>query len=138
MHPKSIKRLMPPARSSELNTLSESCGILPSSYLAFLEESNGVEWVVKNQDGDCLKIWSAQDVPVYNNDYDIALYLPELLAFGSDGGDGAVAFDRAVSDDPECWTIVRIGFGNLDRADFVQLATGFRSWQASEFRLKRG
>jgi hypothetical protein len=61
--------------------------------------------------------------------------VPELLAIGSDGGGDAIGFDRAASSNPELWPVVRIGFGNLDRVDFVHLASGFQDWQRLEFRL---
>ena len=70
-----------------------------------------------------------------NEAYEITQYVPELLAIGSDGADDAIGFHR-IATDPEAWPIVRIGFGNLDPADFVRLADGFSDWQRLEFRLK--
>jgi hypothetical protein len=125
-----------PASPAALEALQATCGNLPASYLAFLAESNGAEWCVHDQGGDCLSLWPSHEVPKLNEDYEIARWVPSLIAVGSDGGGDAIGFDRLVSGDPELWPVVRIGFGNLGREDFVHLARGFGEWQAQEFRLQ--
>ena len=76
-----------------------------------------------------------REIPGLNEAYQIARHVPELLAIGSDGGGCAVGFDRGGETDPESWPMVRIGFGNLDRADFVRLASCFRDWRKAGFQL---
>lgn len=133
---KSLFRVMnPPANRSELKTLCMACGDLPPSYLQFLTASNGAESCVNDIGGDCLALWSCSEIPEMNEAYQIARYVPELLVIGSDGGDCAIGFDRKGMSVSESWPVVRIGFGNLDRSDFVSLASGFRVWQAGGFRL---
>jgi hypothetical protein len=127
--------LNPPATTAELTILRTVCGSLPLSYLDFLAQCNGAESGVHDEGGDCLAIWSSKEIPELNEAYQIARWVPELLAIGSDGGGDAIGVDRAASPDPELWPVVRIGFGNLDRADFVRLASGFQEWQHREFRL---
>ncbi len=129
--------LQPPASQDDVSQLLDACGgVLPSTYLNFLVQSNGAECCVHDQDGDCLALWSAAEIPELNEAYAVSRWCPELLIIGSDGGDDAVGFDRATSTDPEQWPIVRIGFGNLDRQDFVQVAPSFAAWRLLEFRIR--
>jgi hypothetical protein len=118
----------PPASTSDITSLLDAYGQLPASYLTFLTAADGTEWCINDQGGDCLALWRAREISELNQAYEIPRYLPDLMAIGSNGGDDAIGFDRASSSDPEYWAIVRIGFGNLDRADLVRLATGFRQW----------
>jgi len=138
MDPSMLFRVLrPPAHAEELATLvSASGGKLPGSYLRFLGQANGVEWCVNDEGGDCLALWRVNEIVELNEAYAIPKYVPELLAIGSNGGDDAIGFDRSESEDPEEWPVVQIEFGNLERADFVRLATGFRDWQAQGFRLR--
>jgi hypothetical protein len=133
---KEVFRVVQPAATRRhIATLRAAIGPLPDSYTEFLLESNGAEWCIHDQGGDCLALWTTKEIPQLNEDYEIARWLPDLLVIGSNGGGDGIGFDRAASQDPELWSIVRIGFGNLDRADFVRLANGFADWRAREFRL---
>ena len=129
--------LQPPATRDEIAALQSACGVLPASYLDFLAETNGSERGVHDADGDCLTLWASNEIAALNDAYQIARWVAEFLVIGSDGGDSAIGFDRAESMNPELWPVVRVGFGNLDRAEFVRLADGFRDWQDREFRLRR-
>lgn len=128
--------LKPPATADEIVALTATCGALPVAYLHFLAQSNGAEWCINDQVGDCLGLWSTQEIAELNTDYAIPHYLPAFLAIGSDGGDDAIGIDRAESLDPERWPVVRIGFGNLVREDFLRLAPDFRDWWAGGFLLR--
>lgn len=103
------------------------------AYLHFLAQSNGAEWCINDQVGDCLALWSAPEIAESNNDYAIPHYLSDFLAIGSDSGDDATGFDRAEPDDPERWPVGRIGFGSLIREDFIRHAPAFRDWRAGGF-----
>jgi hypothetical protein len=108
---------------------------LPRQYLAFLQESNGVELGVHDEGGDCLCLWSAAEVPELNAAYSIQRWLPDTFAIGSDGGDDAILLDMSAAPEPECWPVIRVGFGALDREEFLVQASSFVAWAALEFRL---
>ncbi len=112
---------------------------LPDAYLALLRETNGAEWAIHDApgSGDCLRIWCAEEVAEYNEGYGIQKWLPETMALGSDGGDDAILLDRAASTDPNCWPVIRVGFGALDREEFCIQALSFQAWATDEFRLRR-
>ena len=118
----------PPASTHAIESLRKACGILPTSYETFLAQADGAEWCVNDRGGDCLALWRANKIEEMNAAYEIPRYLADFLAIGSDGGGYAIGFDRAASPDPERWPVVLIGFGDLDRNEFVQLADGFQAW----------
>ena len=139
---KAIKQLFQvvnePVSSEEIDGLLSACNQkLPALYPKFLSKANGAESCLHDDGGDCLALWRAEEIIELNGAYEIPKYLPDLLVIGSDGGDDAIGFDRLGRENPDEWPVVRIGFGNLDRADFVQLADSFKEWWQSEFRLKR-
>jgi len=139
MEPASLFRVVhSPAPVAEVAALRVVSGPLPASYEKFLSITDGAEWCANDQDGDCLVLWSAREIAELNEAYQISRYVPELLVIGSNGGGSAVGFNRATSSEPEHWPIIRIGFGNLDRTDFVQLAPSFQSWWLGGFLLRPG
>lgn len=126
----------PPATDGAVATLQRWLGRdLPPQYLAFLREANGVELGVHDEGGDCLRLWSATEVPERNAAYGIQRWLPDTFAIGSDGGDDAILFDMSAATGPEGWSVVRVGLGALDREEFVVQAPSFAEWAAREFRL---
>jgi hypothetical protein len=61
MSAKAVFRVVqPPAMPDEIAALRSGCGILPESYVDFLTESNGAEWGVHDQGGDCLALWTTK------------------------------------------------------------------------------
>lgn len=137
MPPVSLFRVVnPPASDGEIAALIRSCGPLPAAYTRFLSLANGAESCVNDREGDCLALWATGEIAGLNEDYAIQRYLPDLLVIGSDGGGDAIGLDRSASADPRSWPVVRIGFGNLDRTDFVQLAPAFRDWLAGGCTLR--
>src|ERR1043166_36209 len=104
-----FKATRPPASKRDLiKLMSSHQGGLPQSYLDFLALCNGAESCINDRNGDCLVLWSTNEIAELNDAYSIPHYLPEFLAIGSDGGDDAVGFDRRGST-PNEWPIVRIG-----------------------------
>lgn len=83
-----------------------------------------------------MALWTAAAIPELNEAYAVPRWCPELLVIGLDGGDDGLGFDRAASTDPEQCPVVRIGVGNLDRRDFVQVAPSFAAWRLLEFRIR--
>jgi hypothetical protein len=133
---KLFRAINPPASKRDLEDLASlHQGRLPQSYLDFLTLGNGAESCINDREGDSLVLWSANEIAAMNDAYSIPRFLPEFLAIGSDGGDEAIGLDRCGAN-PEQWPIVRIGFGNFDRADFLQLATGFDDWQTLSFPMR--
>jgi hypothetical protein len=108
---------------------------LPESYLDLLGRSNGVESCVNDSGGDVLTLWAASELARKNREYQVQQWLPTVLAFGSDGGGDAIAFQRLPASDPEQWPVVRVGFGDLDPGALVVLAPGFGPWVANGCRL---
>lgn len=125
-----------PAAESATEALRRWLGRdLPTQYLAFLQESNGVELGVHDEGGDCLCLWSATEVPDMNATYSIQRWLPDTFAIGSDGGGDAILLDMSAAAEPDCWPVIRVGFGALAREEFLVQAPSFSVWAALEFRL---
>ena len=108
---------------------------LPAAYVMFLRETNGAELGKHDQEGDCLRLWSAEEIPEDNQGYQIQKYLPGTFAIGSDGGPDAILLDMTASEDPDAWPVIRVGFSDLDRDEFCQQASSFGAWADLEFRL---
>lgn len=108
---------------------------LPNAYLSFLAEANGAELGIHDSGGDCLALWQVNEIVTLNGDYQIQRWLPNVLAFGSDGGDDAIVFNKAASPEPDSWAVVRVGFGALDADDMTLQAGSFAEWADNEFRL---
>lgn len=123
------------ASRQELDDLQRQLGsVLPDAYLTFLRETNGAEWCIHDIDEDCLNFWKAHEVPELNVAYEIQLWLPDVLAIASDGGDRAIILDRTTPD-PNYWPLFRVEFGALCREGFEPVAKNFNDWVQREFRL---
>ena len=125
-----------PASITEINHLLNSVGPLPGSYLLFLQETNGAEFGITDSGGDCLLLWSVQEIIEGNNDYCIQEHLPQALAIGSDGGGDAILLDRSINPSrPSEWPVVRVAFASLDVEEFIVQAKNFTSWAENKFKL---
>jgi hypothetical protein len=67
-----------PARPSELDALD-----LPQDLRAFLEQHDGGKGTVS---GRPVELWTAKRIATEAESQDVALAIPDLLLFGSDGG----------------------------------------------------
>lgn len=127
-----------PASEEAKRALQEWVGrLLPSSYVDFLRETNGAELGVHDGGGDCLCLWSAEQIPQLNAANQLQRWLPGTFAIGSDGGADAVLLDMTPSASPERWPVIRVGFGALDREEFCTQAGSFAEWADRAFRLVR-
>lgn len=63
---------------------------LPSDYVKFVSSFDGGEGFIGNH---YLVLWGAIELAILNREYEFSEYAPELIAFGSDGGGEAFAFD---------------------------------------------
>lgn len=64
---------------------------LPDDYRNFMIEHNGGEGCVG--DFAYIKLWKIEEIVELNELYEVKEYTPNLIYFGSDGGDMAYAFD---------------------------------------------
>jgi hypothetical protein len=137
-----FKRKAPGATAAQIASLTSWLGHeIPGAYRDLLAETDGAEtwWDAADGHGrESLVLWSTGEVPELNEAYEIGRYLPGIVAIGSDGGDDAIVLDMTLADEADAWPVVRIGFGNLDRQDFVLQAPTFEDWARDGFRLKPG
>jgi hypothetical protein len=91
----------------------------PAQYKSFILLHNGAEGPIgKNS---YLVIWSIDEIISLNEEYGVFEYTPEILYFGSDGGEMAYAFDKRNS----VLKIIEIPFESIKVADAVNLAESF-------------
>jgi hypothetical protein len=65
---------------------------LPQDYLQFMLAFNGGEGFIGEH---YLLLWQLEDLQELNQGYGFSEFAPELIAFGSDGGGEAFAFDTS-------------------------------------------
>lgn len=93
----------------------------PQDYLAFLVWSNGGEGYIGTS---YLSLWQVEEVYQLNLDYQIAKYLPDFLAIGTDGGGECYALNFTVN--PNEPSLVRVPLGDLDPGSGVLIGANFR------------
>jgi cell wall assembly regulator SMI1 len=81
---------------------------LPSDLRDVLETSDGAEGFIN---GHYLMLWGAAEIIEYQKSYQVELYAPGLLLFGSSGGGEAYAFDTRVS---KGMPVVQVPFIGMD------------------------
>ncbi|WP_129573538.1 MULTISPECIES: SMI1/KNR4 family protein [Sorangium] len=81
----------------------------PPGYIEFMQRSDGAEGPIGRK-GRYLVLWPVASIISLNEQHHIDEFAPHLLAFGSDGGGEAFAFDRRT----EPARIVRVPFVGLD------------------------
>jgi cell wall assembly regulator SMI1 len=64
---------------------------LPADYVTFMRRHDGGEWDVGGK--WFVTIWPSDDVARKNADYELQTYLPEIFAFGGNGGSELFCFD---------------------------------------------
>ena len=81
-----------PSNPLEINKTEDKLKIkFPEQYKKFLLSHNGAEGSIG--ENSYLVIWSIEDIISLNEEYGDFEFTPEILYFGSDGGDMAYAFD---------------------------------------------
>ncbi len=65
---------------------------LPQDYIEYMKNTNGYTGMIKEEYYD---IWGLEDIVSGNNDYHVQEFFPNLIYFGSNGGDEALAFDKS-------------------------------------------
>lgn len=69
--------------------------------MTFLRRHNGGEGFIGS---NYLILWKAEEILPFNRDYEVERMAPDLLAFGSNGGGEAFAFDKR----EQSWPIVMV------------------------------
>jgi hypothetical protein len=115
----------PPA-SGELSALREAApAVLPLSYFAQLESSNGGEGSLAIQ--PCwVSFWPAGDVLHLNREYGVHEYLEGFFGFGSNGAGELLAFDLRGPTPPR---VVMVPFIGMNPAEAIIVATSFESFR---------
>lgn len=85
-----LKRNQPTAREAIAVVESQSGVRLPDEYILFMLQSNGAEGMISKS---YLSIWPIERLVQANKEYEVDIYTPGLIYFGSDGGGMAYAFD---------------------------------------------
>jgi len=94
---------------------------IPDSYFALLRVTNGGEGDLGVNPG-WFAPWRAEDVLLNNRAYEIALFAPGLLGFGSNGAGECIAFDLR---DAGAGRIVMVPFIGMDVREAVVIAENF-------------
>jgi hypothetical protein len=112
------------ANPEAINTLASKSGLnLPKDYLDFLSLSNGGEGELP-VDPYWFQIWSAENVLEHNEGYQVAQFLPDFFAFGSNGGGEMFAFDTRKDG---AWPVYMIPFVPMEEAGAKKVASDFLS-----------
>lgn len=91
---------------------------LPIDHVQFLCEHDGGEGFIGT---NYLILWRAEELETFNREYEVELYAPGLLLFGSDGGGEGYAYDTRNAAMP----VVRVPFVGMDLRYATPVATGF-------------
>jgi SMI1 / KNR4 family (SUKH-1) len=94
--------------------------MLPAEYKEFLLWSNGGEGKFFD---NYLSLWQIEELPTLNADYKINVYLPNVIAIGSNGGGEGIILDFNNSVEP---ALKRVPFGDLDFASSFVLGESFK------------
>lgn len=118
--PNVVWRSGAPAAPEVVEMLAQRYPGLPAEYLAFLRAEDGSEGDLGVEPG-WVQLWPAADVPVRNEVYEVAEWLPGFLGFGSNGGGELLAFDTRT----EPWRICMVPFIPMEEAEAIEIAPDF-------------
>ena len=91
---------------------------LPGQYRAFMMKHDGGEGFIGKQ---YLILWRTCEIVEFNIEYEVSIYAPGLLLFGSSGGGEAFAFDLRDAS----LVIVMVPFIGMCLNDAIPLAKSF-------------
>lgn len=91
---------------------------LPSDYLQFISEHDGGEGFVGE---NYLILWRIDELATFNREYEVEIYAPGILLFGSNGGGEGYGFDTRETTMP----VVRVPFIGMDLRYATRVADGF-------------
>lgn len=94
--------------SASKDALSDLSALkLPEDYLSIFTELNGGEGFVG---AEYLILWKAEELAVFNKEYEVETYAPGIFLFGSNGGGEGFGFDTR----SEPYKVVQIPFIGMD------------------------
>jgi hypothetical protein len=106
--------------NTSITAVEESLKVhLPSDYLSFIKQHNGVVGPIG--ENSFLNLWSLDILVKYNEGYGVNEFAPGLILFGSDGGDTAYAFDTRDNRMP----IVEVPFIGMDLDEVKRCGNSF-------------
>jgi hypothetical protein len=109
----------PPSSTMQIEVANEALNFsLPADYIRFMLVHDGGEGFVGEH---YLILWKASELKLFNDEYEIAVYARGLVAFGSNGGGEAFAFDTRVGQP----TVVIAPFIGMSLDDATPVAPSF-------------
>ena len=107
----------PPAPEEDIDALMGCFPGIPRAYLDFLRAHDGGEgWL---ESGRYFRFWKASEIGRMNQDYEVSIYAPQFLIFGTDGCDSSFAFDtRSVP-----WCVGELPFVGMSERYFRERGT---------------
>lgn len=112
-------KLNPGASLSAVQEVASGlCLSLPHDYRDFLGKYNGGEGFIKD---NYLILWRAEEIVLFNQEYEVHEYAPGIILFGSDGGGEGYGFDTREPSFP----IVKIPFVGMDLSEAIPVARTF-------------
>jgi hypothetical protein len=112
----------PGATAEQLAAVEQALGrAFPADYRTLMMWSDGGEGELRS---GYLRLWPLDEIEGANESYQIARYLPDCLAIGSDGGGYCYALD--CSQLPEKPALVTVDFGDLDPTSVRKVGEDFR------------
>lgn len=110
------------ATKENIEDAEKNLGIkFPNDYIDFVLFSDGAEGEIGN---DYLEIWSVEELLQSNEDMQLNLFVPGLVAFGGDGGNELFAFDTRF----ERITIVQIPMVGMTLKDAWACGSSFEEF----------
>ena len=92
---------------------------LPTDYLEFVKDHGGEGFFVSED--AYLALWKVENLATRNAEYQVELWAPGLLVFGSDGGGEAYGFDTRQS----TWPIVMVPFIGMEWKVVIPVGDSF-------------
>lgn len=97
---------------------------LPTDYKDFLQHTNGIEGKTKD---NYIVLWSAKELVELNRAYNVSEFVSNILIIGSDGEEGAFAFD--ITD----FSIVKLPFIGMGYISNEKVSDDFKTFLTCQF-----
>ena len=118
-----------PATSEDIRVAEDTLQAAFSlAYAALLQCSNGL---VTEPESSSILLYATSEIGERNGTYEVAIYLPEMLMIGDDGGGRGIFIERTNQDS----AVYLIGMGSMLRSDAVVLASHLTVWIETGFPL---
>ena len=112
-------KLSEPADIASIEAAEKELGFnFPDDYKAFMSKHAGGEGFIGEH---YLILWRATELATFNREYEFPIYVSALVAFGSNGGGEAFAFDTRTSPP----AVVMVPFIGMSYEDSIKVADSF-------------